>query len=74
MLIHSSAPKSLRHPRTVMVLGLFLLVLATAWPKLADAANLSMSEDSRDTVHGFLFGLSFGLLVLWLYVRTRRQR
>jgi hypothetical protein len=74
MLILSSTPRSLRHSRAVLILGLSVLVLAIAWPKLADALNLSMTADSRDTVHGFLFGFSFGLLVLWLLVRARRQK
>jgi hypothetical protein len=73
MLILSSAPKSLRYPRTVLSLGFAFLVLALVWPKLADTADLSMSADSRDTVHGFLYGVSFGLLFLWLFVRTRKR-
>jgi len=35
---------------------------------------LSLSGDARDTVHGFLFGVAFGLLLLWLYVRARSRR
>ena len=74
MLILSSSPRSLRNSRTVLVLGLVFLLLALVWPTLADAAHLSMSVDSRDTVHGFLFGVSFGLLFLRLLVRARQGR
>jgi len=35
---------------------------------------LSLSGDARDTVHGFVFGVAFGLLLLWIYVRARSRR
>jgi hypothetical protein len=59
--------------RAVLNLGLVVLILALVWPRLADAVNLPMSGDARDTVHGFLFGVAFGLLLLWVYVRARAR-
>jgi flagellar biosynthesis protein FliR len=74
MLLTSTSKSSPRPVRAVFIVGLTFLVLALVWPMLADAANLSMSGDARDTVHGFLFGLAFGLLLLWLFVRARARR
>lgn len=74
MLILASSSKSLRYSRAVLILGLAFLVLAIAFPKLADDVNLPLTADSRDTVHGFLFGVSFGLLLLWIAVRARQRR
>jgi NhaP-type Na+/H+ or K+/H+ antiporter len=74
MLLTSTPHSSPRARRAVFMLGLVFLVLALVWPMLADAGNLSLSGDARDTVHGFLFGVAFGLLLLWIYVRARSRR
>lgn len=74
MLLTSTPDSSPRPVRAVFILGLVFLVLALVWPMLADAVNLSLSVDARDTVHGFLFGIAFGLLLLWIYVRARARR
>jgi len=72
MMPTSTPNRSHRHSLIVLILGLGALVLALAWPKLADVTSPASSADTRNTVHGV--DASAALLRLRLEHRARRAR
>ena len=70
MLLTSTSRKSVRHPRALLFLAIAFLVFAIAWPTFAAATDVPLSADARDAVHGFLYGLAFGLFALMLCIKA----